>query len=75
MSSEGTDHIRTSQSQAQADTWTIEDGNEKRIGESLIVTEKQWDRITERGTVLSRYIYPDYKTQPMNFAVCENKSA
>jgi hypothetical protein len=67
------DLANASQLQTQTDKWTPDDGNKNSIGVSLIIVEKQWDRITERGAVLSRYICSDYKPEQLNFAVCENK--
>jgi len=56
----------------------------------LTLTERQWERITEPGTVLSRYIcretrpwrhhkskhkqIQDYQPPPLEFAVCDKKN-
>ena len=52
--------------------WTPDDGEEELLRHKLTLLEEQWDRITENGTVLSRYINSD---RPMTFALCRGNES
>jgi len=47
-----------------------DDGNEWLAAASIIDLVEQWDRITEKGTVLSRYTCSE---EQLNFAICESR--
>ena len=48
-----------------------DDGNESLAAASMIdLVAEQWDRITEKGTVLSRYTCSE---EQLNLAICESQ--